>query len=191
MKTDRKNEWFDDDSFWHDLYSFMFSEERFVEAVEQVDKVLKLAKPEGKSVLDLCCGPGRCAIALARRGFLITGVDRTKYLLDKAKEKVSAEKVKIEWVLQDMRDFIRRDSFDLILSMFTSFGYFDEKHEDVTVFENMFTNLRPGGSYLIDIFGKELLAATRQPTKSYVLPDSSKLVQCHEIFDNWARIRNE
>ena len=131
MNTKRKKEWFDDDSFWHDLYSFMFSEQRFIAASEQVDKVLKLTKPKGNSVLDLCCGPGRYAIVLARRGFRVTGVDRTKYLLDKAKERSSVEKIKIEWILNDMRDFIRRDSFDLILSMFTSFGYFDDKHVQV------------------------------------------------------------
>ncbi len=191
MNAKRKKEWFDDDSFWHDLYSFMFSEERFIEAAEQVDNILKLTRPKGKSVLDLCCGPGRYAIVLARRGFRVTGVDRTNYLLDKAKERISAENIEIEWVLKDMRDFIRPDSFDLILSMFTSFGYFDEKHEDVEVLKNMLTNLRPGGSCLIDIFGKEILAATRQPTKSEILPDNSKLVQCHEIYDNWTRIRNE
>ena len=73
MKTaKRKKEWFDDDSFWRELYPFMFPEQRFAAADEQVTQALALTKPAGKSVLDLCCGPGRCSIALAKKGFHVT-----------------------------------------------------------------------------------------------------------------------
>ena len=86
MKTARrKKEWFDDDSFWRELYPFMFPEKRIADANEHIAKALALTKPAGKSVLDLCCGPGRCSIALAKRGFRVTGVDRTTYLLNKAR----------------------------------------------------------------------------------------------------------
>jgi SAM-dependent methyltransferase len=192
MKTrKRKKEWFDDDSFWRELYAFMFPEKRIAEAQEQIAKVLTLTKPKGKSVLDLCCGPGRCSIALANKGFAVTGVDRTKYLLDRARAKASAARVKIEWVQLDMRDFVRPDSFALVLSMFTSFGYFDDKREDMMVLENMFTSLQPGGACLIEVLGKERLAKILQPTSSTVLPDGTLLVERHEIFDDWTRVRNE
>ena len=191
MTKRRKKEWFDDDSYWRDLYPYMFPQKRFADTPEQIDKALKLTKPKGKSALDLCCGPGRCSIALAQRGFAVTGVDRTKYLLDKARARARASKVKIEWIQQDMRDFVRPDSFDLVLSMFTSFGYFDNKDEDITVLENMFANLRSGGKCLIDVKGKECLARILQPTTSEVLPNGAKLVQRHEVFDDWTRVRNE
>ena len=126
MKTSRKKEWFDDETFWKEFYDFMFDEKRFVDAVEQVDKALNLTEPRGKSALDLCCGPGRCAVVLAQRRFRVTGVDKTKYLLGKARQRAKAAGVEVEWVQQDMRDFIRPDSFDLVISMFTSFGYFDK-----------------------------------------------------------------
>ena len=113
MKRTQKKEWFDDDSFWRDMYPFLFPEQRFADAVEQVHKALKLTRPKGKVALDLCCGPGRCSIALARRGFIVTGVDRTRFLLDKARAKARAAKIKIEWVQQDMRDFMRPDTYHL------------------------------------------------------------------------------
>jgi len=191
MKKRRKREWFDDDSFWQELYPFMFPEQRFAAAPEQIEKVLGLTKPGGKAALDLCCGPGRCSIALAQAGFTVTGVDRTKFLLDKARGKARAARSKVEWIQMDMRDFARENAFDLVLSMFTSFGYFDEKDEDLLVLRNVFTSLRPGGVCLIDVMGKECLAKILQPTTSEVLPDGSKLIQRHEIFDDWTRIRNE
>jgi SAM-dependent methyltransferase len=191
MKTARKKEWFDDDSFWRDLYSFMFPEKRIADADEQIAKALALTKPAGKSVLDLCCGPGRCSIALAKRGFSVTGVDRTKDLLDKARAKARAARVNVEWVQKDMRDFVRPDSFALVLSMFTSFGYFDDRREDMIVLENMLTSLQPGGVCLIDVLGKERLARILKPTVSTLLPDGTLLVERHEIFDDWTRVRNE
>ena len=187
----RKKEWFDDDSFWRELYPVMFPEERIADAHEQVGHLLALTKPPSKSALDLCCGPGRWSIALAKRRFAVTGVDRTKFLLDKARARARLARARIEWVQADMRDFVRADSFDLVLSMFTSFGYFNDKREDMTVLQNILASLRPGGVCLIDILGKERLAKILQPTTSTLLPDGTLLVERHEIFDDWTRVRNE
>ena len=191
MKTKRKKEWFDNEPFWIDLYPFLFPEKRFLEAFDQIEKILKLVKLNGKAVLDLCCGPGRCAIALAKKDFAVTGVDKTELLLKKAKVRARKANVKIEWIHQDMRDFVRPAGFNFIVSMFTSFGYFHRKQEDVDVLSNVFTSLKPGGAFLIDVVGKEWLAKFFNPTVSEKLQDGSTLVQRHEIFDNWTRVMNE
>lgn len=99
----------------------MLSDTRFAEAEEDVDKILALTKPTGMSALDLCCGSGRCTIALAKRGFSVTGVDRTKYFLNKAREKFKAAQNQIQWVQQDMRHVVGSEAFNLVISMFTSF----------------------------------------------------------------------
>ena len=187
----RKPEWFDDDSFWRELYPFMFPEQRIADADEQVANALTLAKPPGKSALDLCCGPGRCSIALAKKGFTVTGVDKTKYLLDKARTSARAAGLKIEWIQADMRDFVRADAFDLVLNMFTSFGYFDDRGEDLAVLQNILASLRAGGVCLLELLGKERLAKILQPTTSTTLPDGTVMVERHEIFDDWTRVRNE
>ncbi len=189
--TRRKKEWFGDDSFWRELHPFMFPEKRIAEADGQIAKVLALTSPKGKSVLDLCCGPDRCSVALARRGFQVTGVDKSTYLLNKARARARAARVKVEWVRMDMLDFARPGSFALVLSMFTSFGYFDDKQEDVAVLDNMFTSLQPGGACLIEVLGKERLARILLSTTSSDLPDGTVLVERHRISDDWTRVRNE
>jgi len=191
MSAQRKKEWFDDDAFWRELSPYMFPEKRFADAVAQVGKVLELAKPQGRDVLYLCCGPGRWAIPLAQKGFLVTGVDKTKFLLDTARAKARAARVKIEWVRADMRDFVRPAAFDLVLSMLTSFGYFDRKDDDRLVLRNMFASLRPGGVCLVELAGKEQVARIFQSTTSDRLPNGDILVQHHRVTDGWSRMRNE
>jgi 2-polyprenyl-3-methyl-5-hydroxy-6-metoxy-1,4-benzoquinol methylase len=100
----RKREWFDDDSFWRDLYPFLFTRERLAASTEHAEKARALARPSGRKALDLGCGPGRCAVPLARLGFSVTGVDRTRLLLARARRAGT----KIEWVRADMRDFVRK-----------------------------------------------------------------------------------
>jgi hypothetical protein len=64
-------EWFADESIWKDLYSFHFPESAFAVADEQIEKIVFLTGVEGGKVLDLCCGPGRHAVALAKRAFAV------------------------------------------------------------------------------------------------------------------------
>jgi SAM-dependent methyltransferase len=191
MGASRKNEWFDDDALWRDTYPFMFPETRFADTPGEAAELLALVKPAGKAVLDLCCGPGRYAVALAERGFSVTGVDRTAFLLGKARARAKAAGVRVEWVRSDMRDFVRPEAFDLALSMYTSFGYFDNKDEDTGVLRNVLASLRPGGTLVIQTMGKERLAKIFLATTSQRLPDGSQLIQHHETFDDWTRVRNE
>ena len=137
-------EWFEDESFWIDLYPFTFPEERFAAAREEVDKILRLLDFQGHSVLDLACGPGRTALILAEQGFAVTGVDCTAFLLEKGRARAEAQGVDIEWVQEDIRRFTRPAAFNLVLSFFSSFGYFDDKRDDIKVLEKIFVNLRRG-----------------------------------------------
>jgi len=173
------------------LYPFLFPEKRFQTAVEEIENIIALTGFQGKRVLDLCCGPGRHTVVLAKKGYTVTAVDGTPFLLKKAQELAQAEGVSVEWVLEDMRNFIRPDSYDLVVNLFTSFGYFDEKQEDIKVLRNVYASLKSGGIFVLELMGKEILARIYGPTSAEQLPDGSRLVQCHEIFDEWTRIRNE
>ena len=184
-------EWFEDETFWREMFPYMFDENRFAQAGEQVRKLLKLTGVRRGAVLDLCCGPGRHSVVLAKRGFQVTGVDRTQFLLDKARRHAKSERARVEFVRSDMRNFVRPDMYKLALSLWTSFGYFNDKDEDRLVLRNIYTSLQKGGVCLIDVFGKERLAKVANSTTSSRSPDGTLLVQMHEIFDDWTRIRNE
>ena len=120
-------------------------------AEEEVEGILAfLCPPPGAAVEDLGCGRGRHAIPMARRGYRVTGVDISDYMLRKARKSAEREGVVVEWVQEDMRTFCRRDAFDLVLSLFTSFGYFSDE-ENQAVLDNVGASLKKGGTLLLDL----------------------------------------
>jgi SAM-dependent methyltransferase len=133
----------------------MFTEKRFEDAPEEIEKVLALIKPKGKAVLDLCCGPGWYSIDLVRKGFKVTGVDRTKSCW--IKQKPGRKKLKqrlsgFRWTCvtsYGLRHMI------LYLVCSPSFGYFDNKHEDMAVLSNIYTSLKPGGVFLMELMARK------------------------------------
>lgn len=188
-------DWYADEGFWARVYPVLFSKKRFEVADEETAELLEVAgaSREGKGrVLDLCCGPGRHAVALARRGFEVTGVDLSAYLLDKAREHAEASKVQVEWVEADMRDFVRPGTYDLVLNLFTSFGYFATEADDMRTLKNMVESLADDGVLVIDVLGKEALAQRIHGDPAPVEErDGALLIQKFEVTDDWCRARSE
>jgi 2-polyprenyl-3-methyl-5-hydroxy-6-metoxy-1,4-benzoquinol methylase len=97
-------EWFESEDFWRDFYPYMFSAERFAAAKEEVSRIMALTQCGAGSLLDLSCGPGRHVVEFAQRGFRVTGVDRSPFLLDRAREHGSKACVSIEWIMDDYEE---------------------------------------------------------------------------------------
>jgi len=129
-------------------------------------------------------------VALAKRGFAVTAVDRTRFLLEHARTRVGQANLSAEFVLEDMRRFSRPATFDLIINFFTSFGYFVDQADDLRVLERVRENLKPGGVFVLEMVSKERLARSFQATTSRELPNGDLLFERHEIVDDWTRVRN-
>ena len=184
-------DWFADESFWAEIYPFEFPPPVVDAGVAQVDRAIALSGVRGGDALDLGCGPGRHAIPLARRGFRVTAVDLSPFHLAKARERAETAQVAVELVQSDMRAFVRADAFDLAVSLFTSFGYFDDPADDLRVLRHVHESLRPGGVLVMDVASKERLARVLHPTLSQRAVDGALLVQRHQIVEDWTRVRNE
>ena len=185
------SDWFADEAFWTAVYPFEFGDAVIDAGVAQVDRAISLAGARVGDALDLGCGPGRHAVPLARRGFRVTAVDLSAFHLARARERAVAAGVEVELVRADMRAFVRPDAFELALSLFTSFGYFEDRADDLRVLQNVRRSLRPGGVLVMDVVGKERLARVLHPTVSQRTADGALLVQRHHIVDDWSRVRNE
>ena len=187
---EQDGEWFADDTFWETSYDVMFPAERFDNAAGELDAVLALVGRQPERVLDVACGPGRHAIEAARRGMSVVGLDRSAFLLGKARDLSQREGVAVEWVHADMRDHVQDPPVDLVLNLFTSFGYFEDDADNERVLENAYRSLRPGGSVVVDVMGKEILARIFSPSTVLDAP-GGMVVQRRRAVDGWSRMGNE
>jgi len=69
------------------------------------------------NILDLGCGTGRHSIELAKRGYSLTGIDLSKSLLDRAKEKAAEQNIPIHFIQADARKLNFSNEFDLVLML--------------------------------------------------------------------------
>ncbi len=186
----RKPPWFDDDAFWAMFKPSLFGAERWQLAARDAAPLVKLLclKP-GARVLDLCCGPGRFSIELARRGFRVTGVDRTVLYLAEARRRAKQRKLDVEFVRSDMRRFVRPRAFDACINMFTSFGYFEDPADDLKVCRHVCRSLRPGGRFLIQAAGKEWLARYFQP-RDWREEAGAFFLEERKVVPGWTGLEN-
>ena len=119
--------------------------------VDLFTSILNLSKES--VILDLACGQGRHSLELARNGFSnITGLDRSHYLIRKAKSAMQQEGLKIVFKEGDARKLsFPSDTFDVVMILGNSFGYFESNEDDMMILKEVFRVLKPEGTFLIDV----------------------------------------
>lgn len=186
MQEAQRKTWYEDESFWKTFAPAMFNQERLDVTAEEIDQIIKLLDVEkGAEILDLCCGIGRHSLELARRGYSVVGVDLTEEYLAKARKQAESEGLNIEFVRNDMRRFCQIESFDVVINMFTAFGYFESQAENKRVLTNIYCSLRGGGKLIIDMVGKEVLARIYRERDWHEEDGRIFLREC-KMRENWS-----
>jgi SAM-dependent methyltransferase len=144
-----------------------FLAERTPVEVDQIEALLQLRPP--RRILDLPCGQGRHAIELARRGYQVTGIDLSQYMLGVARERAEAAGVRVRWLAGDMREPLAGEIFDLVLNLFTSFGYFADEADDRGVVRAAASMLAPGGRFLLEVINGERVMGNFQEREWFTI----------------------
>ncbi len=155
--------------------------------VENIISLLQIR--HGAQVLDLCCGVGRHSIELARRGFRVTGVDVTPHYLREARQKAKKANLNITFIKDDMRHFHRRNTYNLVINLFGSFGYFEDQKDDYRVAKNVYGSLKKHGDFIIELMGKEVLARIFQKRDWYEI-DNTIVLEERKTDNDWKRIES-
>jgi SAM-dependent methyltransferase len=135
--------WFDS-IHYHRLYSYRND----AEAAEFIDAIIRSLEPgSGSAILDLGCGSGRHSKYLASKGFSVTGIDLSGESINEAKR---SERPGLRFIEHDMRVPFGTNFADYVFNFFTSFGYFNDPSEHVTVIRNIADSLKAGGRLVLD-----------------------------------------
>jgi SAM-dependent methyltransferase len=154
-----KREWYKE-WFGSPYYPLLYCSRDEKEAESLISLLIRtLELKSGMRILDLACGRGRHAVCLASKGFEVTGVDLSEENISEAQKQ---EGENLSFYVHDMRNIFRVNYFDVVLNLFTSFGYFESDRENLKVLHAAATALKPGGRLVLDYFnghnaGKELV----------------------------------
>jgi len=183
--------WYENEELWAELLPVLVDDAVVKAAEEEARQVVAiLGAPPGAHLLDLGCGAGRHSIALARMHYRMTGVDRTSLYLEQAGRRASGAGVTVEWIRRNMLEYRREAVFDGAFCLFTSFGYFESRDDDLQVLRNVHFSLRPGGVFVVETIGKEVLARIFDARHWQETTSSRYWMQEREITPGWERIRN-
>ncbi len=136
------------------FYSDMITDERTDAETEFLIDNLEI-KP-GHRILDIPCGYGRHANRLALYGCNITGIDYMKGFIEIAKKDADNKGVKPDFIVGDMRNIDYDEEYDAVLSLFTSFGYFDD-NTNLMVLKRISKSLKKKGLFCIDTINRDVL----------------------------------
>lgn len=150
-------EWFDSP-----LYEKLYANRDEQEAAQLVEFLVNsLPLDECSTILDLGCGRGRHAINLSKKGYQVTGIDLSEQAIVTARKKANnLELEDINFEVRDMRNPLPK-TFDAIVNLFTTFGYFKSDEENAKVLESVNKMLKPGGIFVLDYLN------ARQVKKSF------------------------
>jgi D-alanine-D-alanine ligase len=149
--------------------------------VEEADLLIRSAGLERDDrILDLCCGQGRHALELARRGFqYVTGLDRSRYLIRLARKRAKQCNLQVSYHEGDARNFPLGDGeFRCVCILGNSFGYFERPEDDLAVLEAVKRALAYGGKLVMDLMDGEWMRRHFEP-RSWEWVDQNHFV-CRE-----------
>lgn len=152
--------WFKD---WFNTpyYHLLYGERDEREAEQFIQELVAFLKPEKGSVfLDLACGKGRHANDIASYGFTVYGVDlscESIYFAQKSKAP------NVHFSVHDMRQTFKPDFFNYIVNLFTSFGYFEDKNDNLMALDAVVNDLKNGGIFIQDYFNASKVLKSAVP----------------------------
>lgn len=180
-----EKEWFTD---WFDTpyYHTLYKHRDYSEASEFIDNITQFLhlKPN-TSCWDLCCGKGRHSIYLNKKGYKVVGTDLSEQSIIEANKSANAT---LDFYTQDMRTLFRTNYFDVVFNLFTSFGYFDKRQDDVRVFSSVYKSLNPNGLFVFDFLNAQSVRNNFVSTTEQKIDDMTfhitKIIESNTVIKN-------
>lgn len=157
----KTKEWFEN---WFDSQDYLdlYKHRDDNDAKKIVSLIIKnIPLKKNSKVLDLPCGNGRHSVLFAKKGFDVTGIDLSPFLISQARKRLrkeySAYKNRLHFETGDMRKLNHTKEFSLAVNLFTSFGYFEKHVENEKVIRTISNSLQRNGWFVFDFLNTEYL----------------------------------
>lgn len=171
--------------FSSDEYLSVYSHRNIEDAENLLSLILTNVNiPENASILDAACGAGRHSLILSKMGYDVTAFDLSKNLLNIGKENSKNTLVNVDFLCADIRNIYIKKSFNLVLNMFTSFGYFESDIENFLFFNNVKELLKKDGFLVLDYINSTYIR-NNLVSESVNILDGKLISEKRKIIDDF------
>lgn len=167
-----------------EIYNLLYTAKEYqaeCDFLEEIFKRFSEKKPAGRPVLpflvlDTACGTGNHAIELAKRGYTVTGIDASKYMIGIAREKAKRKRVDVDFRVADMQNFHLDEKFDATIVMFSGMDYvLGDKDVDKTL-SNINSHLKENGILIFDFWNGHAVLERYEPTRVKTVENGNRKV---------------
>jgi ubiquinone/menaquinone biosynthesis C-methylase UbiE len=160
---------------------------------------VEMARSVGGPVLELGAGTGRVTLPLARTGLVVTGLETSRLMLQRAKMKADqmSSKLHVEWVEGDITNFsLGGRTFRLILAPFHVLQELRDLNEMEKCLRCVADHLEPTGKFVVMMQPPrwDTLKVERRFLKSVHNPRTNEIVNVYQSLDVdpiWQKLRGE
>lgn len=124
---------------------------RTADVTEDIRFCVEMASEVGGPVLELGAGTGRITLAVARKGLIVTGLETSRLMLQRAKMKAEqlSSKLRVEWVEGDITNFsLGGRTFKLILAPFNVLQEMRDLADLENCLRRVAEHLEPDGKFI-------------------------------------------
>jgi len=160
------------------LYDIFYEKKNYDGECHFLETLFKIYDRDVKTILDMGCGTGGHIIPLIKRGYEVTGVDQSEYMLNLAQKKLDEQNMTCELIQGDISTVNLNKQFDAVISMFSVMGYLTENRAFAMACENANKHLKPGGVFTFDgWYGPALLSDRPTPRIKKMINNDQEIIR--------------
>jgi 2-polyprenyl-3-methyl-5-hydroxy-6-metoxy-1,4-benzoquinol methylase len=133
-----------------EVYDYLYKEKDYEKECDFIEDIINMEGKSVRTILDLGCGTGGHAIILAKRGYKITGIDRSEDMLKAARGKAKEAGLEVDFYMSSIQDLNLNQTFDAVISMFAVMGYQTNNEFLALACHNTRKHLKREGVFIFD-----------------------------------------
>ncbi|MCD7770844.1 MAG: class I SAM-dependent methyltransferase [Oscillospiraceae bacterium] len=133
-----------------DYYDRFTKNVSYVSYARRIDEIVMCRHKKRGSIVDIGCGTGTLDLLLSRKGYSVTGIDRSSEMLTVADKKLRDAGQKAAFVCQDMTRLSLPAKADVIISTLDGINHLKSADDVLNTFKRVSKNLRHGGNFVFD-----------------------------------------
>lgn len=145
------------------VYDALYQDKDYEKECDFIEALFRKYNCQPQNILDLGCGTGGHALILAKRGYKVTGIDRSASMLKIARQKAEKEGLNIEFIEGDITKVNIEKKFDAVIAMFAVMSYQTTNSDLASVCKLARESLIPGGLFMFDCWNG-FAVLTERPT---------------------------